>query len=324
MKKIIAPIDPQLMKQELTEDLFFCEAAHGNAKVYLLDNLTAPNVMKEIGRLREMAFRQGGGGTGEPMDLDRFDLDPSLGGYKQILLWDPERDSIIGGYRFVCCRNCQMDSEGQPIMPSSHLFTFSQRFLKHEFRNTIELSRSFISPEYQSTGDGLRQSVFALDNLLDAISKLPHMLHIKYFFGKMTIYRSFPQECLDMLQYFLHKYFPPRGKDSWLTAKQPIPFPAEGSMDDIFNGGDFANDYRILKDRLKQFDARIPPMINTYMNLSNTMQYFGGGFNDEFGDVIECGAIVKHQDILKERFKKVIDLRKLHHLRKLRKWILKG
>lgn len=324
MKKIIDPINPGLMKQELSEDRFFCRAAHGNAVVYLIDNQTAPNVMKEIGRLREMAFRQGGGGTGEPLDLDRFDLDPSLGGYKQIVLWDPEREAIIGGYRFVCCRNCKMDADGQPIMPSSHLFTFSQRFLKREFRNTIELSRSFISTEYQSTGDGLRQSVFALDNLLDAISRLPHMLHIRYYFGKMTIYRSYPQQGLDLLQYFLHKYFPPKGNEPWVRAKQLIPIPTEGSMDDIFNGGNFASDYPILKDCLKKLDARIPPMVNTYMNLSSTMQYFGGGYNDEFGDVIECGAIIRHQDIVKERFKKVFDLRKFKHLRKLRKWILKG
>ena len=141
------------------------------------------------------------------MDLDAFDLDPAFK-YKQLVLWDPDAECIIGGYRYVLCDEVMYDRYGQPIMPSSHLFRFTKRYLHGAFLKTIELSRSFIRPEYQSAERG-RKSLFSLDNLFDGLGGLILLYkgRMEYFFGKMTIYPSFPEKGLQMLLYFLRKHF---------------------------------------------------------------------------------------------------------------------
>ena len=156
MEEIITPVDKELLKAELNEKRFLRDTNHAGNKLYIVDNACAPNVLREIGRLREIAFRAGGGGTGKSADLDEFDLDGAFK-YKQLVLWDPDAECIIGGYRYVLCDNVMYDRFGQPIMPSAHLFKFTRRYLKGAFLKTIELSRSFIRPEYQSSEQGMKQ-----------------------------------------------------------------------------------------------------------------------------------------------------------------------
>ncbi|MBQ1673346.1 MAG: hemolysin, partial [Bacteroidales bacterium] len=139
--KIIEPVDKELLKAELNDKHFLRNTNHAGNKLYIVDNTCAPNVLREIGRLREISFRAGGGGTGKAMDLDAFDLDPAFK-YKQLVLWDPDAECIIGGYRYVLCDEVMYDRFGQPIMPSSHLFRFTKRYLHGAFLKTIELSRS--------------------------------------------------------------------------------------------------------------------------------------------------------------------------------------
>ena len=207
MEEIIAPVPTELLKAELTDKCFLRDTNHAGNKLYIIDNQTAPNVMREIGRLREIAFRAGGGGTSKSVDLDAFDLDPAFK-YKQLVLWDPDAECIIGGYRYVLCDDVMYDRHGQPIMPSAHLFRFTRRYLRGAFLKTIELSRSFIRPEYQSSERGMK-SLYSLDNLFDGLGGLILLYkdRMEYFFGKMTIYPSFPEKGLQMLLYFLRKHF---------------------------------------------------------------------------------------------------------------------
>lgn len=300
---IIPPVDVRLLKEELSEERFVRDTNHSGNKIYIVDNQCAPNVLKEIGRLREIAFRAGGGGTGKEADLDHFDLEAAYG-YKQLVLWDPDAECIVGGYRFVPCDEVLFDHNGQPLMPSSHLFRFTHRFLKGPFLRTIELSRSFIRPDYQSTSDSTK-SIYALDNLMDGLGSLivQYKGRMEYFFGKMTIYPSFPEKALQMLLYFLRKHF-----GSWksdlnsvtgrlVVPKNPIRIKISSELGKVFTGNDFRTDYIILKKEIKQLGVNIPPLVNTYMNLSPTMKSFGAAINDEFGDVIEAGILIKFDDI---------------------------
>ena len=249
---IIPPVDKELLKAELSVEHFLRDTNHSDNKLYIVDNQCAPNVLKEIGRLREISFRAGGGGTGKEADLDAFDLDAAFG-YKQLVLWDPSEECIIGGYRFVPCDEVLYDRFGQPIMPSSHLFTFSRHFINNDLQRTIELSRSFIRPEYQSTDLGSK-SLYALDNLMDGLGALIDIYkgRMEYFFGKMTIYPSFPEKALQMLLFFLRKHF-----GSWQTdlnnkthrlvvPKHPIPLKFAREWNKVFTESDFRDDYRIL------------------------------------------------------------------------------
>jgi hypothetical protein len=317
MEEIIAPVDKELLKAELNEKRFLRDTNHAGNKLYIVDNACAPNVLREIGRLREIAFRAGGGGTGKAADLDEFDLDGAFK-YKQLVLWDPDAECIIGGYRYVLCDNVMYDRCGQPIMPSAHLFKFTRRYLKGAFLKTIELSRSFIRPEYQSSEQGMK-SLYSLDNLFDGLGGLIVLYkgRMEYFFGKMTIYPSFPEEGLQMILYFLRKHFGTwendlmHRLDRMVIPKQPVKIKLTRKFDHILTEKDFREDYKILKREIQKMGVNIPPLVNTYMNLSPTMKSFGAGINDEFGNVIEAGILIKFDELHPEKTRRHLSFPKL-------------
>ena len=317
MEEIIAPVDKELLTAELNEKRFLRDTNHAGNKLYIVDNACAPNVLREIGRLREIAFRAGGGGTGKSADLDEFDLDGAFK-YKQLVLWDPDAECIIGGYRYVLCDNVMYDRCGQPIMPSAHLFKFTRRYLKGAFLKTIELSRSFIRPEYQSSEQGMK-SLYSLDNLFDGLGGLIVLYkgRMEYFFGKMTIYPSFPEEGLQMLLYFLRKHFGTwendlmHRLDRMVIPKQPVKIKLTRKFDNILTEKDFREDYKILKREIQKMGVNIPPLVNTYMNLSPTMKSFGAGINDEFGNVIEAGILIKFDELHPEKTRRHLSFPKL-------------
>ncbi len=329
MEEIIAPVPTELLKAELTDKCFLRDTNHAGNKLYIIDNQTAPNVMREIGRLREIAFRAGGGGTSKSVDLDAFDLDPAFK-YKQLVLWDPDAECIIGGYRYVLCDDVMYDRHGQPIMPSAHLFRFTRRYLRGAFLKTIELSRSFIRPEYQSSERGMK-SLYSLDNLFDGLGGLILLYkgRMEYFFGKMTIYPSFPEKGLQMLLYFLRKHFGTKENslqqriDRMVIPKNPVRISISRELGKILTEDDFREDYKILKREIQQMGVNIPPLVNTYMNLSPTMKSFGAGINDEFGDVIEAGILIKFDEMHPEKTRRHLSLPNFeeirHRLRHLRK-----
>ena len=329
-EEIIAPVDKELLKAELTEDRFLRDTNHAGNKLYIVDNQCAPHVLQEIGRLREIAFRAGGGGTGKAADLDEFDLDAAFR-YKQLVLWDPDSECIIGGYRYVPCDDVMYDRYGQPIMPSAHLFKFTHRYLRGAFLKTIELSRSFIRPEYQSSEHGIK-SLYSLDNLFDGLGGLIMLYkgRMEYFFGKMTIYPSFPEEGLQMLLYFLRKHFG-IGKveelrsriDRMVIPKHPLRIKLTHKFDNLFTEEDFREDYKILKREIQKLGVNIPPLVNTYMNMSPTMKSFGAGINDEFGDVIEAGILIKFDELHPEKTRRHLALPNFEELRKRLKHLRK-
>ena len=127
IEPIISPIPVDVLKSELTEDKRLRFTNRSGNEIYIVTWQNAPNVLKEIGRLREIVFRAAGGGTGKSMDLDEFDTCENP--YKQLIVWDPEEEVIVGGYRYILGKDVQVDDNGQPVLSTSHLFHFSQRFM---------------------------------------------------------------------------------------------------------------------------------------------------------------------------------------------------
>ncbi len=290
MDKIIDPVGVELLKQELTPDKKLCDTNKAGNEIYVVDCHDAPNVLQEIGRLREIAFRDSGGGTGKSVDLDDFDFLPDRL-YKQIVIWDPDASAILGGYRYILGPDVRLDEDGQPILTSSHLYHFSEKFIREYLPHTIELGRSFVTPEYQSSKAGAK-AIFALDNLWDGIAAviLQHP-DIMYFMGKMTIYPDYDKNCLALIQHFLAKHFP--DPDRLVVPKQEYTVPVDGRLLDlILRDDDFKLDYRNLKDAIRRLGFGIPPLVNSYMNASSTMKMFGSAINDEFFDAIETGILV--------------------------------
>lgn len=297
-EKIIDPIDSRLIEAELTPDKFLRETNKGNNEIYIVDGRECQATMREIGRLREIAFRSAGGGTGKSCDIDEFDLmNPPC---RQLIVWDPVSKLILGGYRFILGRDIKLDENGKPRIATSHMFEFSERFVKEYLPATIELGRSFVRLEYQSSKAGAK-AIFALDNLWDGLGALTvDYPEIKYLFGKMTMYPNYHRECRDMILYFLHKHFPDTE-----TLVRPIN-PCATSIDvkamqRLFTSNDFKEDYKILNHTIRDFGFNIPPLVNSYMSLSPTMKMFGTAINDEFGDVEESGIFFAISDIFEEK-----------------------
>ena len=298
MKKIIDPVDRELLKRELDQDHHLRQTNRAGNELYVVGP-ESTNVIREIGRLREIAFRNDGGGTGEPLDIDKFDTDPAYG-YRQLVLWDPQAEEIIGGYRFCLCDEAVFDRYGQPILTSSHMFEFTRKFLKNYLPHTLELGRSFVSVDYQSSKSGSK-SLYALDNLFDGIAALGVLYkdRIKYFFGKMTIYPTYNKEARDIIMYFLKKYY--GEKADLIKIRKQVKVENPRRFHRIFTGSDYKENYKILKAEVAKQGVSIPPLVNTYMNMSPTMIYFGTGINDEFADVLDSGILITFDDLYPEK-----------------------
>ncbi len=308
MEKIIDPIGRDLLKAELTADKMLRHTNRGGNELYIVDAHDSPNVMLEIGRLREIAFRAGGGGTGMSVDIDEFDTMEVP--YKQLVVWNPDAEDIIGGYRYIHGSDVRFDEKGQPILATSHMFHFSEKFLRDYLPRTLELGRSFVSVEYQASRTDTK-GLFALDNLFDGLASLTVVLDdAEYFFGKMTMYPSYDRLARDMILYFLDKHFGDRRH--LVSAYHPL-FMEHNPKQfrELLVEDDFKLDYRILNAEVRKRGCNIPPLVNAYMNLSPTMLVFGTAINHEFGEVEETGILINvnelHEDKRKRHIMSFID-----------------
>ena len=298
-QEIIKPVDKELLKKELTPERQLRMTNKSHNEIYIVDVHNAPNVLQEIGRLREIVFREAGGGTGKPVDLDEFDTCENC--YKQLIVWNPEEEEIIGGYRYLLGSDVEFDSNGQPILATSHMFHFSEKFIKDYLPWTIELGRSFVSLEYQNTNKNGSKSLFALDNLWDGLGALTVIQpDVKYFFGKMTMYPSYIRKGRDMILYFLKKHFD--DKERLIVPMKPLVIEADpNDLEKLFCEESFKEDYRILNREIRKLGYNIPPLVNAYMSLSPTMKLFGTAINYGFGDVEETGILIAVDDILEQK-----------------------
>ena len=304
-QEIIKPVEKELLKSELTPDKQLRMTNKSHNEIYVVTAHNAPNVLREIGRLREIAFREAGGGTGKPLDLDEFDLCDNC--YKQLIVWNPEEEEIIGGYRYLYGSEWNInDKTGQPELATSHMFHFSEKFLKEYMPYTVELGRSFVAVEYQNVRKD-KKSIFALDNLWDGLGALTVINpDVKYFFGKMTMYPSYIRRGRDMILYFLKKHFD--DKENLIVPMKPLKIEADPKeLEALFSEEDFKADYRILNREIRSLGYNNPPLVNAYMNLSPTMKLFGTAINYGFGDVEETGILIAVDEILEDKRIRHID-----------------
>ena len=304
MRNIIDPIDRNLLKAELTKEKRLRSTNKSSNEIYIVTAQDSPNVMREIGRLREIAFRFYGGGTGEPVDIDEFDTMP--GAYRQLVVWSPEDEQILGGYRFICGSDTRRDERGKPILATSHLFNFSPKFVDEILPYTVELGRSFVALEYQSTR-AASKGLFVLDNLWDGLGALTVIdPKLRYFFGKVTMYNTYNTEARDLILNFLNRHFP--DPDQLVTPIVPLRIERdEARLASLFHYDNFRDNYKVLNQEVRKFGINVPPLVNAYMNLSPKMRVFGTAVNHEFGEVEETGILIAINEILEEKKKRHIE-----------------
>ncbi|MCG8412239.1 MAG: GNAT family N-acetyltransferase [Bacteroidales bacterium] len=290
MKEVGETVDKTNIIKELTHKRFLRKTNNGGNELYIVNHHNSPNTVREIGRLRELTFRNAGGGTGNEFDIDKYDTQENA--YEQLITWNPDEQEIIGGYRFHVCNNNSIPEN----LATSKLFTFSEDFNKTYLPYMIELGRSFIQPKYQSRTTG-KKALFALDNLWDGLGALVvENPQTKHFFGKVTMYPHYNIEARNLILYFLTTQFP--DKEKMVTPKNPLNLTFdENKMKDLFCANSYKENYKILQKEVRTFGLNIPPLINAYMNLSPSMKFFGTAINSTFGDVEESGIIITINDI---------------------------
>jgi hypothetical protein len=294
---IIPAVDRALIKAELAANGLIRTTRKGDNEIYIVNCHNAPNIIREIGRLRELTFRDAGGGTGQPLDLDEYDTNEIC--YEQLIVWSPEDEQIIGGYRFILCKDA-IDEDGEIHLSTHHYFDFTERFIRDYLPVTCELGRSWVQPDYQPMNNP-RKGLYALDNIWDGLGALARTYpDVKYFFGKVTMYPNYNREARDFLLHFMHHYFP--DNENLMKPYNPLIQQYDQKMaEEQLQGLDFKDGFKVLNSYVRARGENVPPLVNIYMNLSPTMKTFGTAVNEDFGDVEETGILVAIDDIYDEK-----------------------
>ncbi|MCL2073880.1 MAG: GNAT family N-acetyltransferase [Marinilabiliaceae bacterium] len=311
IQPVLPPVPRNKIEAELTKEIFVRNTNKGNNKIYDFSAAEAPNLMIEVGRLRELTFRAAGGGTGKNFDIDEFDN--SIIPYRQLIVWDPITKEILGGYRYIMGNKLRPVEEEISLLATAQLFSFSKEFITDYLPFTIELGRSFVQPMYQSSKLGSK-SLFALDNLWDGLGSLiVNYPEMKYFFGKVTMYSNFNQEARDIIRIFMDIYFSDP-KRLVYPIEPVVSVMNENDVRQLFSGNSFSEDYKILSKKVRDLGENIPPLFNAYMSLSPTMKTFGTSVNKHFGGVEETGIILTIKELYEAKVQRHITTYKKNDL----------
>ena len=297
MQAIIPEVDRDLLEKELEGHLLRPSNKADNL-IYDITSHECPNVMREIARLREISYRDGGGATGREMDIDEMDTMPQP--YHQLLVWDPTNRQIIGGYRYLFGSEAEI-RDGQPFITSAHLFHYSERFIREYLPKTIEFGRAFVQPMYQKREMGVK-ALFALDNIWDGIGAIMHNNpQLQYMIGKVTIYPDYNATARELIYAYLDRFH--RGEEGLIAPYRPLPLP---TIDKPFEGTDPQENYHILQHAVREQGTVIPPMFSAYLNITNDLQFFGNAINDELANVYETGIMVDLNTVYQEKKERYI------------------
>ena len=256
--------------------------------------------MREIGRLRELSFATEGGGTGKEVDLDEYDTLPDPNCCKQLFVWSPEDEEIVGAYRFIHGSNMLRREDGSLVTATAEQFQFSEQFTEEYIPYTIELGRAFVQPAYQP-GNNLHKGLYSLDNLWDGLGVLAlEVPETRYFFGKITMYGDIDPEARDLILYFYQKHFPDR--DGLVWPYESISIEADyNRLVRLFKGRNYKEDYQILLHAVRDRGCTVPPLINAYMNLSPSMRSFGTCPNHHLSGTTDTAVLITLQDIFHDK-----------------------
>ena len=300
---LIEPVSRKLLREELTADRLVRPTRIGNNEVYIFTALKAPNLMQEVGRLRELTFRDAGAGFGTAVDIDHFDTDEYS--CRQLIVWDPVAEDIIGGYRF----NIFHQFKGKPLrdipLANKSLYSISNTFTNEYIPYVVELARAFIQPKYQPKLAG-RKAAFSLDNIWDGLGALVVKYpFIRYFFGRLTFFSNYDPTVRDLAFYFFAKHL--QGNPALLRPKNPFEYPTPLSdLEKVIGGSSIKEDFNKLHQAAKNHGTTIPPLLKSYFNVSGTLRVFEPVFDSYFSSSYAAAIMVTIADVYPAFIKRYI------------------
>jgi putative hemolysin len=256
--------------------------------IVLLEGRFNPAVMRELGRLREGAFRREGEGTGKRRDLDAFDAY-----YKHVVLWDESDQQIAGAYRIGAAASI-IDARGPEGLYTHGLFTFEDGF-RPLLAQSLELGRSFVQPRYQ----GQRALEYLWYGIGAYVATRPA---VRYLFGPVSVSAEYPEEARKLLVYFYRLYF--GVAQALATPRVPFTIPAaeEAGLAEVIPGGDYTRDFGALKRRLGDLGVGVPTLYKQYTELCEPggARFLGFGVDPAFSGCVD-GLVLVDLLMLKAR-----------------------
>jgi len=303
VEEIIKPISKEILINELKIALFLRPTRVGNNEVYIFSSEQCPNLMQEVGRLRELTFREAGAGFGKEVDIDDYDICEHR--CKQLIVWDPIKKEIVGGYRFNLFYDLKNKNLNDTPLSNKSFYNVSNKFVSDYIPYLVELSRAFIQPMFQPKYAG-RRAAFSLDNIWDGLGALVIKYpFLKYYFGRLTFFSNYNATVRDSIFYFFQKHL--KGDTSLLQAKRPLSLDTPISyIKKKINMSDIKEDYKSLQLIAKEHNAVIPPLMKSYYNASSSLKVFDPVFDSYFGSSYAAAIIVTIKDIYPSYVKRYI------------------
>ena len=284
-KTIVHLQQQRTVKKELQQGELLGETFDGK-KIILFDFQPDSAVMHEIGRLREVSFRQVGEGTGQGRDLDRYDRDS-----RHLILWDEDELEIAGAYRLVEVGRLLKQPDTRGIY-SQTLFDYDNEKMQPYFEQGIELGRSFVNPKYW----GKR----SLDYLWYAIGAyLNRYPNIRYLFGPVSLSNSYPDIAKAVITQFYQHYFP----DTEDLAKAYFPYRAtageKANANALIKGDNYKADFVALRQQLNSINVTIPTLYKQYADICEAggAPFIDFNIDSDFGYCIDGLVMVDLQQL---------------------------
>lgn len=269
------PQERRFIRRELQHAELLGETAD-NKKIYLFDYQPDSAVMHEIGRLREITFRQVGEGTGKRRDIDKYDRD-----YRHLILWDEQELEIAGAYRLGEVKRI-LEKEDSRGIYSQDLFDYDIDKMQPYFEQGIELGRSFVSPKYWG-----RRS---LDYLWYGIGAyLKRYPEIRYLFGPVSLSNSYPDFAKALIVSYYKHYF----ADSEALATARVPYSPEQEHQQriamTLSETDKDEDFTAMREQLSHMNVTVPTLYKQYADVCEQggVRFIDFNIDADFGHCID-------------------------------------
>lgn len=279
-------------RAELRAAIRNCELLGNTAdgkKILLYRQQGSSPIMREIGRLREVAFRLVGEGTGKRRDIDGYDLD-----YLHLILWDDDDLEVVGAYRFAETQKLIDNPQSQGIYTNT-LFDY-QPSMTPIFAKGLELGRSFVQPKYW----GKRSLDYLWVGIGAFVAKNPQY---RYLFGPVSISNALPAPAKNLLVHYYQHYFPCEE----MIAKAKTPFQLDdmekGELLAAFDGADKEKDFVTLKHLLANCGVSVPTLYKQYSSLCEEGGVSFSAFNidPDFNDCVDGLVVVDLDKLLTKK-----------------------
>ncbi|WP_046078321.1 GNAT family N-acyltransferase [Halomonas sp. HG01] len=267
---IARPEPRQRLREELRDAETLGETADGK-RILLVDSRPDSSVMREIGRLREVAFRRVGEGTGRKRDLDAFD-----DYYRHLVLWDDRDLEIAGAYRLGEVGRI-LDRHGIEGLYGATIFHLEQAPWA-QWRHGLELGRSFVQPRYW----GRRSLDYLWVGLGAYLRRHPE---VRWLFGPVTLPNHLPTLAKELLvSYYRHYY---GDGDSQVRPRAPwrLSRAGEQEAERLFRGDDAKADFQRLRHGLQALGASVPALYKQYAEVTEPggTRFLAFGVDTAFG-----------------------------------------